>query len=244
MEVRVERPLVDEDEAQPGRHHQPLLRRGDRDVDAPGVHLEAVAAERCHRVDHQERRVVGSVDGGSDGSDVVADRRGGVDVGDEHGFGAAVGVGGERRFDGVGVDRLAVRGGDDVVGDVGKAHHLRPAGGEVSGLGDEHVVAPAERVGERHLPSAVAVADGDVRAAIGAGERREAVEDVVDDADEVALVDVRERAAEGFHHAVRHDGWAGNHHERVAVSECHSLTLRASAAGSFAGSARAECVCA
>ena len=41
--------------ARPGRRHPGLLRAGDDDVDAPGVHLERHGAEARHAVDEDQR---------------------------------------------------------------------------------------------------------------------------------------------------------------------------------------------
>ena len=38
-------PIVEKDEGHARRHHQPLLRSGDHDIDAPSVHLKALTAQ-------------------------------------------------------------------------------------------------------------------------------------------------------------------------------------------------------
>ena len=86
-------------EAQAGRHHQTLLRGGEGDVDTPRVHLELLAADRGDAVDHQQRRVVGSVEGAANRRHVVAGRRGGVGVHHQHRLDLSLGVGSQPLLD-------------------------------------------------------------------------------------------------------------------------------------------------
>ena len=91
--VSGEGPRARPHEAEPGRGHQSLLGRCQRQVDAPLVHLEPLAAHRRDAVDHQQRRMTGSVDRGPDRRDVVADRRRGVGVHGQHRLDLAIRVG-------------------------------------------------------------------------------------------------------------------------------------------------------
>ena len=58
----VQRPRSGGHEAQPRRHHQPLLRAAHRRVHAPIVHLERHGRERRHDIDHEQGRVARGVD--------------------------------------------------------------------------------------------------------------------------------------------------------------------------------------
>ena len=67
---RRERLVADRVERQARRQHHAFLRTGDGDVDAPLVVPIVDRAERGDRVDHQQRRVPGGIDGRADVVDV------------------------------------------------------------------------------------------------------------------------------------------------------------------------------
>ena len=52
----LDRSLVDPNDAEARRGHKTLLRRGDGDVDTPGIHVEFVARHRRNAVDDEEGR--------------------------------------------------------------------------------------------------------------------------------------------------------------------------------------------
>ena len=57
--------FVHRDEAQPRRHHQPLLARAEHDVGAQLVHRERRGTERGDHIDDEEGRVLRGVDRGA-----------------------------------------------------------------------------------------------------------------------------------------------------------------------------------
>ena len=93
------------DHRQTGRRHPGLLRAGDDDVDAPGVHLERDGAKTGHAVDEDERLGRGLADDGGQRRDRVHDRGRRLVVGQQHGLVRLVAR--ELGPDDLGIGRLA-----------------------------------------------------------------------------------------------------------------------------------------
>ena len=142
-----------------GRRHQPLLAGRDHHVDAPGVHLEAVAGEARDRVDGEKRRMSGRVQRRPHRAHVVQDRRGGVGLHDEDRADRPVAVGRQPLGDARGIDRVL----EAEVDDLGLHPHLprrgRPSEPEAAGDEEERPVAGREQVRDRGLPGGMPVAD-------------------------------------------------------------------------------------
>jgi hypothetical protein len=98
----------------PGREHQPLLRAGDRDVDAPLVVAVVDGPERGDGVDEQEGGVVGRVHGLAHLADPAGDAGRGLVVDDAHGLDARLGVGGQPLLHHGRVDAVAPVAGHDL----------------------------------------------------------------------------------------------------------------------------------
>ena len=92
--------------AQARRHHQPLLAGGDQHIDAPGIHLQPVAAQRCYRIHRQQRRMAGGIHRSTDRRNVVAQGGAGVDMGHQHRLDPVAGVRRQRHGDAHRIDRL------------------------------------------------------------------------------------------------------------------------------------------
>ena len=77
-------PRPDAYEADARRQHQALLRAADRDVDAPFVMPIVGAGQARDRVDRQQCRVTGGIDGAAHRGDVGGDAGGGLVVDHAH----------------------------------------------------------------------------------------------------------------------------------------------------------------
>ena len=109
------------------RRHQALLRAGDRDVDAPAVHVEGHGAERGDGVDHQQRAVAGVGHGLADGRDVVDHARRGVDLDHQHGLDRARLVLAQPRLERRRIDRAAPGAGQGLDGRRPSSRRSRPS---------------------------------------------------------------------------------------------------------------------
>ena len=141
--------VVGGDEAEARRRHQALLRAGHRDVDAPGVHLERHAAERGHRIDHEQRRMAGGLDRLADRFDVVVGARGGVDLHREDRLDRVVLVLPQPRLDLGRPDRAAPVALQHLDLDAHRGRGVAPADREAAAFQHQDLVAARQHVGER-----------------------------------------------------------------------------------------------
>ncbi len=152
--VRLERLRAHRVERQSRRQHQPLLRAGDGDVDAPFVEAEVERGEARDRVDHQERRVARRVDRAPHVGDGRDGARGGFVVDDADGLNCVVAVLPQSRLDPVGIGPAPPVALQRLGVEAEPARHLGPERGEVAGLVHQHLVARVEHVHERGFPGA------------------------------------------------------------------------------------------
>ena len=94
-------------EGEAGRQHQALLRTCHRDVDAPGVVAIVDRSQRGNRIDQEESRVLGRVDGLTNGRNVAHHARGSLVVDDADRLDGVPGVFLQALLDGFGIGRLA-----------------------------------------------------------------------------------------------------------------------------------------
>jgi hypothetical protein len=226
-EIRVlvdgERALIGGHERQPGRGHQPLLGARHRDVDAPLVHLERHAAERRHRIHHQQGGVPDGRDRAMDRRDVVDHPGRGVDLDDEDGLDLARGIGGQTLRERGGIDgapRVALQ---DLDLDAHHPRHVTPPEREQAALEHQHGLAPRQHVGERGLPAPVAVGGVDVGAPRRPEDPRQILEKAVRDRDHVAGVDVDGRSMHRGEHRVGNVRGTRNAEELAPFGDCHGL---------------------
>ena len=121
------------------------------------------------------------------------------------------GVGAESLLDRAGVDGATRFGGDLLDPEAVELGHLAPDRGKAATVEDEDQVTPRERVGQRHLPTGVPVADRDERTTRRPGDGGQRVEDLVDHLRQLTCVDVGHRPVHrvqdpGGHHARAWDG--------------------------------------
>ena len=79
-----QRLAADRGKGHAGRQHQPLLRAGDDDIDAPFVHAEIHRGERGDRVDQEQRRMLCRIDRPAQCGDRVDDAGRGLAMHQQH----------------------------------------------------------------------------------------------------------------------------------------------------------------
>ncbi len=228
--------VVGGDEAEARRRHQALLRSGHRDVDAPGVHLERHAAERSHRIDHEQRRMARRLDRLADRLDVVIGAGGGVDLHREDRLDLVLLVLTQPRFDLGGADGAAPVALQHF--DLG-AHgggRVAPADREPAAFQHQHLVAARQHVGKRGFPRAVAVGDVDVGLTAGGEQFRQVAQQAVGQIDHLLGIDVERRTMHRPQHFVGHVGGPGDRQEFPARANDHfSCSFSGVSAGRDAG---------
>ena len=101
------------------------------------------------------------------------------------------------------------------------AQEQSPHGRKATRFQNEDLVASAERVGGRHLPTGMTVPDAQEGVAGGVGDCREPGEHLVGDVEQLAFVDVGHREPEGGEHPFGHDRGTGDRHHRGSVPQRH-----------------------
>ncbi len=213
-------------EAKTGGHHQALLAGGDGHVDAPGVHLEPVAGQRGDAIGHQECRVARCVKNVSQRLDIVSNRGGCIHMRGQHGADRMARVGAQRRLDAVKVNCGALAEIENFNLDPLTARHIGPAMAETARGRHQNPLAGGDRVGQRRLPCAVAVADIDGHPACRTGHGAQVGHKARRHLDQCALVDIRRRAVHGAQHLFGHDRWAGDGKIGAAVGKAHGGVSR------------------
>ena len=199
--------------------HQAFLRARHRDIHAPRVVLEVHGAEAADGVDHEQRGMVGGVDGGADFGDAAGDAGAGLVVDDHDGLDGAGGVGAQAGLDVGGVDAVAPVAGDELDNDAEAVGHGAPEGGELAGFVHEHGVAGLEDVDDGGFPGAGAGAWEDNDGAVGAEHLAHAVEHAAAEQAELGPAVVDGGAVHGAEDAVRHVAGAGDLQEVAAALE-------------------------
>jgi hypothetical protein len=162
---RLEGTRRDRVEADPGRHHQALLRAADGDVDAPVVVAQVGAGQARDRIDQQQGRMAGGVDRLANRLDVGKRAGRGLVVDDANRLDLLLAVLAQARLDLLGLDaaapvrrfrqeRVAARRGEHLGGEAEAGRHFLPEGGEMTGLDHQHRIAGAQGVDEGRLPGA------------------------------------------------------------------------------------------
>jgi hypothetical protein len=224
--VHLARARTGGNKAQARRRHHALLRARHRDVHAPFIHVELHAAQRRHRVHHQQRVVPGGADGLADRCDVVHHARGGVDLRHQHGL-ESVAPG---RF-AIGLQACLDLGRANGVAHVALQHldleahaagMLAPADGEPAALQYQDPVALGEYVAEGGFPGAVAVGDVDIGTALGVEHSRDVAHQAVSQRQQRAGIDVHSGPMHRPQHLVRHRRRPRNGQEFTPRTYAHS----------------------
>ena len=218
--------VVEKDKAHAGGCHQPLLRAGDHHVDAPGVHLEPVAAERGHAIGHQKGRVAGGVHRVAGGLDVVPDAGRGIGVDGKNRLDLPLRVGAEPFGDGLLIEGVPLAEIEDLDLDPQFFGHAGPTVGKNAGGGDQHLVAGGDGVGQCRFPCAVAIDDIDGQVVPCARDGLQARHEAWHHVDQLAFIDVGRGAMHGPQDPVGDDRRAGDGKIGEAGFECHGGFLR------------------
>ena len=161
--VHFARAIVDRDEAEPRGRHQAFLRGGHGDVDAPRIHLERHAAERGHRIHHEQSIVLRGLDGASDGGNIVEGARRGIDLHHHDRLDLAFGILAQPCLHLGRANRTPHIALQDLDLDAHGARGVTPVDGEAAALEHQDLVAARQHIAEHGLPCAMAVGDIDVR---------------------------------------------------------------------------------
>jgi len=200
--------LGDGREGHAGGAHPRLLRTGDDEVQAPGIHREGDGTEGADRVDEDERLGGDVTDHGGQLGDRVGDPGGGLVVGQEHSLD-------RRLFQQRGADRGRGRGPpplDLEAADIGAVDlgHLREAIPEgPPGHGDDPI-AGREDVDHGSLQGTRARGGEGDDLGLCAEERPHAVNDPLQERGELGTAVVDHLASPGGHDGGRQDGRAGD----------------------------------
>ena len=162
------------------------------------------------------------LDRAGDGRDVVHDPRRGIHLHREDRLDLRPGVRPQPIGERLRVDGPPRRRIQHLHLDAEHPGHLAPRFREHAAVRDEHLVATAAAIGERRLPSPVAVRRVDVERAFGAEDSPESGEAGVRHADELFTVDVDGGPVHGDQHFVGHRGGARNGEKLATVPQCHS----------------------
>ena len=199
-----QRLLTDGVEAEPGWEHQTFLRARDGHVDSPLVVAVVDRGERGDRVDQQQRRVVGRVDGGADLRDAAGDTGRGLVVHHAHGLDPMPLVVGETLLDRFRVDTVSPIARHEVHVEPESAGHRLPQCGEVPGLEGQHPVTGGEGVDQRGLPRTGPRARVDHDVSVNGEHRLERIEQLGGQPGELGTTMVDRRSRHRMQHAVGH----------------------------------------
>ena len=199
-----------------GRHHQPLLRAADGDVDAPLVVAIVGRGERGDGVDEQQRRVAGGVDRLADLRDGREAAGGGLVVQHADRLDLLVRVLAQMVLDHGRVGAGAPVGLDEFGTQAELLRHDLPQRGELAGLHHQHAVAGRQRVHQRRLPRAGAGRGVDDDGIGGLEDGLDAVETTLGELGEVRPAVIDDRRVHRAQHAVGQRGRARNLEEVAA----------------------------
>ncbi len=144
--------FTDRVETEAGRQHQPLLGTADGHVDPPLLVPIVDGAERGDRVDHEQSRMSGIVDGLADLGDSAGDAGRGLVMDDIDRFDGPLGVGLQFLLDDLRIGAMPPVGGHKIDFDAELAGHGAPERGEMSGLEHQYLVTGAQGIDQSRLP--------------------------------------------------------------------------------------------
>ncbi len=216
-------------EAEPGRHHQPLLRGGDGDVDAPLVHLVRARsrARRCSRPsaapDDRRRRSRRRMAAMSLRTDVPVSTCTTKTALIVRSVSAR-----SRCLDGGGIDRRPVGARASISISTPDNAAISPHTTANRPDSSTSTRSPRDSVlRDRHLPRAVTVGHGDERRRRRAGDAGQLLEDLVGDVEQLTRVDVGHRPVHGRQHPVGDHRRPGDRHHVTTVVQrsLHACTV-------------------
>ena len=190
-------------------------------VRAPGVHLEAVAAEARDAVDDEERRMPGRVERPRSAATSLRTEEAVSVCTASTARIACPRSAVSRSAIAVGVDRRLEARVDHLDLDPHLPRRRRPAEPEAPARRHQRLVARREQVGDRGLPAGMAVADVDRDLAGGARHPLQVADHPLGQGDQLALVDVRRRAMHRLQHPVGDHRRPGNGEDVAATRERH-----------------------
>ncbi len=207
---RRQRLFRDRVEAQARRQHHALLRTADRDIDAPGVVFVFERSEAGDGVDHQQRRMIGAVEGFTD-FERMRDAAGrGLVVHDHHGLDLVLAIGGELRLDLLDIGAAAPIGRQELDVELEFFGNAAPQHRELAGLGHQHLVARRQRVDDRGFPGAGARRRIDDDRLLGAEDALDTRQHVMTEFGELGTTVIQGRHVHGPQHPVGHVGGSWN----------------------------------
>ena len=223
LPVRMQRLAVRGDESEARRRHQPLLRRRHRDVDTECIHVERHAAERRDAVDHVQRRMAGGIDGAADRPDIVDHAGSGVDLDRQHSLDRVLLVLAQALLDRSGIDRRAPGAGEHLDISAHEPGHLAPADGETATGEHEHLVAAREHIGERRLPTAMAIGSVEEGLPRRAEDRLEIGQQAFGEVDDGLRGEFLGRAHHRLENAIGNIGRARHCEQDPAIGDTHDI---------------------
>ncbi len=221
----VERLGGDGVEAEPRRQHQPLLRAGDGDVDAPFVVAEIGDGEGRDGIDQQQRRMLGAVERAAHRDDVAGDAGRGLRVHQHHRLDGMRPVRGEAGLGLFRVDRMAPIAGDELDDEAEALSQHAPQRGELAGLEGEHAVTRRERVHQGGFPGAGARGGEDRDRARRAEDPLHPGDNGDGERGEIGAAMIDHRLVDGAQDAVGHIARPGNLQKMPAAFRRHSSLL-------------------
>ncbi len=204
----LQRPRAGRVEPESRRQHEPLLRPGNHDIDAPLLLRQRHRRERGDGVDHEQRLVTGIVEHGSHRRDIGAHTGGGLVVDQEQravGRGGAITLQPRRRQ--LRVDRPAPVTRNALELEAQPRRDVAPAVGEEAVVEGQNAIPWRERVDQRRLPAAVAGGGKHEHLAVVVVEDRgEPVEDLSRQERELGAPMIDTRLRDGTQHSIRDVG--------------------------------------
>ena len=191
----------------------------------PLVLVEFAGGERRHGVNHEQRGMLGGVDGLADFGNSVGDAGGSFVVHDHHGFEGVIAVVGEAALDVGGIHAVAPVAGNKFHIESVTARDLLPKRGELAGFVHQDLVAGRKRIDDGGFPATAAGRREDDHLAGGAEDGLDAVEDFVAEAGEVGTAMVHDGGVHGALDAVGNVGGAGDLQEVAAGAIGHDGCL-------------------
>src|SRR5271163_4679386 len=162
-----QRLLADRVEAEAGRQHQPLLRAGNADVDAPFVVAIVGAGEPGNGVDQEQSGMARSIDRLVDFVDARGRPRRSLVVHDADRLDRVARILAQPALDPLDIDAAAPIGADEFRPQTQVLRHVFPEGREMSRLIHQNGIARGKQIGERRLPRAGARGRVDEDVAVG-----------------------------------------------------------------------------
>ena len=185
------------------------------------IHLERHAAERGHRIDHEQRGMAAGADRLADRLDVVDGARGGVDLRHHDRLDAVIPVLAQPGFDLGRPHRAAPVAVQHL--DIG-AHRggsVAPVDGKAPALQHQHLVAARQHIADGGFPGAMTIGDVDVAMAGGGKQPAEIAQQAVGQLHHLVGIDVERRTMHRLQHFVGHCGGTGDREKFPAGANDH-----------------------